>query len=207
MFVLSDSPAEKDLEWSSSGLDGCKKFISRLENFIGKVIDLPSTQHSNKKLQSQIHATIKNVTDDIIHYRLNKAIARIRELFNAANEELSGTDCDSASVLEAAKNIVRLLNPFIPHITEELWQKLGNNVPLFQSQWPEYDKSRLKSDSYMMAIQINGKLRATHEFAVDDSEDKMKEVATRIPVIAKHIEGAKIKKIIVVPKKIINIVK
>ncbi|GAB4164295.1 MAG: leucine--tRNA ligase [Rickettsiaceae bacterium] len=207
MFVLSDSPAEKDLEWSSAGLDGCKKFISRLEGLVSKVLELKTTEYNNDKLQTQIHSTIKNVTDDITHYRLNKAIARLRELFNAVNDELSSINYDAESIVEATKVIIQLLNPFIPHITEELWQKLGNDVALYKSTWPKPDEAKIKADSYLMAIQVNGKLRATQEFSVSDSEDYIKQVALGIPAVAKQIEGAEIRKVIIVPKKIVNIVK
>ena len=206
MFVLSDSPAEKDLEWSAAGLDGCKKFISRLILFINNLSELKASSSENKKLQTHIHLTIKEVSEDVMHYRLNKAIARIRELYNAMNDELASPEPDSASIKEGASIIIQLLNPFIPHITEELWQQLGNKVPLYKTQWPKADTSKLQSDSYTMAIQVNGKLRATHEFVVSDSDEHINKTAIEIPAIIKHIGDAEIRKIIIVPKKIVNIV-
>ena len=207
MFVLSDSPVEKDLEWSASGLAGCKKFINKLENFIDKLLTLEHTSFTSEKLQIQIHSTIQNVSDDIKSYRLNKAIARIRELFNAANDELNKTNYDKKSITESARIIIQLLNPFIPHITEELWHKLGNDTPLYKSSWPQADKSKLTSDCYIMAIQINGKLRATHEFSNSNSDDEIKNTALSLPAITTHIKPEEIKKVIIIPKKIINIVK
>jgi leucyl-tRNA synthetase len=206
MFVLSDSPAEKDLEWSSAGLDGCKKFIQRLVALIDKLQNLKAQGAENKNLQKTIHSTIKDVSEDITHYRLNKAIARIRELYNATSDELAGSTPDKTSIIEASRILLQLLNPFIPHITEELWQKLGYDVPLYKTSWPKADISKLKSDSYVLAIQVQGKLRATHEFSVNASEDEIKKMAVEIPAVAKHIDGAMIRKIIVVPKKIVNIV-
>ncbi len=206
LFVLSDSPAEKDLEWSASGLDGCKKFITRLCSLVENLGELKETSATNNKLQMQIHATIKNVSDDIMHYHLNKAIARIRELFNSVNDELSAANPDANSVREATKTIIQLLNPFIPHITEELWQKLGNIVPLYKSPWPKSDESKLKTDSFMMAIQVNGKLRAAHEFSNSDTDDEIKSVAKSLPIVSKHIGANVVKKIIIVPRKIVNIV-
>ena len=90
--------------------------------------------------------------------------------------------------------------------TEELWQKMGNNTPLYQANWPKFDESKLEADSYTMAIQVKGKLRATHDFAISASEDEIKKIAIELPAITKHIDGAEIRKIIVVPKKIVNIV-
>jgi leucyl-tRNA synthetase len=206
LFVLSDSPAEKDLEWSAAGLDGCKKFITRLVTLVEKLAELKATSVVNSKLQAQIHATIKNVSEDIMHYHLNKAIARIRELFNLVNEELVLANSDTNSILEGTKAIIQLLNPFIPHITEELWQKLGNTVPLYKTNWPQPDESKLTTNSFMIAIQVNGKLRATHEFLTSDSDEEIKKIAQSLPNVIKHIEKASVKKIIIVPRKIVNIV-
>lgn len=206
MFVLSDSPAEKDLEWSAAGLDGCKKFISRLTSLVENLSEVKTASEQNKKLQAHIHLTIKDVSEDIMHYRLNKAIARIRELYNAISSEIIVEHPDGESIKQGVHIIIQLLNPFIPHITEELWEKLGNDKPLYKSQWPKADESKLQSDNYVMAIQVKGKLRATHEFSVSDSEDDIKNTATNIPAVTKHIGGATIKKIIIVPKKIVNIV-
>ncbi len=206
MFVLSDSPAEKDLEWSAAGLDGCKKFISRLIIFINNLSELKVGGTENKKLQTHIHQTIKEVSEDIMHYRLNKAIARIRELYNAMNDEAVSAKPDSASIKECAHIIIQLLNPFLPHITEELWQQLGNKTPLYKTVWPKADISKLQSNSYIMAIQVKGKLRATYEFLVSDSDEIIKKTAIEMPAIIKHIGDAEIRKIIIVPKKIVNIV-
>ena len=206
MFVLSDSPAEKDLEWSSAGLDGCKKFISRLIALIEKLPELKEDGAKNEQLQTSIHLTIKDVSEDIMHYRLNKAIARIRTLYNAISDELAASNPDSISIKQGVHIVIQLLNPFIPHITEELWQQLGNDIPLYKTHWPKADESKLQSDNYIMAIQVKGKLRATHEFSVADSDDDIKKIATEIPAVIKHVDGAEIKKIIVVPKKIVNIV-
>jgi leucyl-tRNA synthetase len=177
-----------------------------LESLIAKLPDLQSDGAENKKLQTKIHATIKEVSEDIMHYRLNKAIARVRELYNAVSDEMALAKFDLDGVKEAAKAMVQLLNPFIPHITEELWQKMGNDTPLYNAHWPKFDESKLEADSYTMAIQVKGKLRATHDFAISASDDEIKKIAIELPAVAKHIDGVEIRKIIVVPKKIVNIV-
>jgi leucyl-tRNA synthetase len=206
MFVLSDSPAEKDLEWSAAGLDGCKKFISRLENLIDKLPSIKTDIPTNQKLETKIHSTIKEVSEDIAHYRLNKAIARVRELYNAVSDEMTKDVVDTKSVVEAARAMLQLLNPFIPHVTEELWQKIGNKTPLYKTDWPKFDESKLESDIYTMAIQVKGKLRATHDFATNATDDEIKKIAIELSAITKHIGDAAIRKIIIVPKKIVNIV-
>ncbi len=209
MFALSDSPVERDLEWSFAGIDGCKKFIARLINQMEKSFDLlqncQSNYQTNNELEGQIHATIKNVTEDILAYRLNKAIARIRELFNNISDEISKELGDINTSCFGIKTVIQLLNPFIPHITEELWQKIGNDIPLYKTNWPCFDETKLKVTSYTMAIQVQGKLRATYDFSVEANEEEIKQIVIKIPAIEKHIDGAKIKKIIIVPQKIVNI--
>ena len=235
MFVLSDSPAERDLEWSIAGIEGCRKFIARLALSVDKILDASSRgsvsdrrdpdinniknldphvalraslddEIHNSTLDSEIHACIKNVGEDILDYRLNKAIARIRELFNHISDELLKESPDINTACFGMKTVIQLLNPFIPHVTEELWQKIGTSEPLYKSAWPSFDESKLQTTKYTMAVQIKGKLRATHEFTVDTSEEEIKQVAINLPAIVKHLEGAEIKKIIIVPQKIVNIV-
>jgi leucyl-tRNA synthetase len=210
MFVLSDSPAERDLEWSNAGIDGCKKFIAKLTSQTDRIFNSlkkgESNSKNNNELNSQVHATIKNVTEDILAYRLNKAIARIRELFNHISDEVSKESGDLPNSYFGIKTVIQLLNPFIPHITEELWQKIGNNIPLYKTSWPSFDESKLQVNSYTVAIQINGRLRATHDFSVDTSQEDIKKIIINLPAIQKYINGAEIKKFIIVPQKIVNIV-
>jgi leucyl-tRNA synthetase len=210
MFVLSDSPAERDLEWSNARIDGCKKFIAKLTSQTDRIFNSlkkgESNSKNNNELNSQVHATIKNVTEDILAYRLNKAIARIRELFNYVSDEMSKESGDLTNSYFGIKTVIQLLNPFIPHITEELWQKIGNNIPLYKTSWPSFDESKLQVNSYTVAIQINGRLRATHDFSVDTSQEDIKKIIINLPVIQKYINGAEIKKFIIVPQKIVNIV-
>lgn len=214
MFVLSDSPAEKDLEWSTAGVDGCKKFINRLalqteEAFKEQNHNIAATEIPyNGKLDSQIHSTIKAVSEDIVAYRLNKAIARIRELFNNITDEISkGRLFDTKTVRFGIKSVIHLLNPFIPHITEELWQRfIDKKLPLYKTSWPVFDEQKLQTNTYVIAVQVQGKLRTTHEFSSDASQEEIKQTVVNLPAIQKYIEGTEIKKIIIIPQKIVNIV-
>ena len=209
LFVLSDSPVERDLEWSAAGLDGCKKFITRLVQMVENLLQVRHLDGKivNKKLESLIHKTIKNITNEIQQYHLNKAIAYSRELFNALQDELGKVDADFSAIIFGAKTMLQLLSPFIPHVTEELWQMMGNNVPLSEMAWPVADERKLVSESYMMAIQINGKLRETYEFSNDVSEEEIKSVILSLPKVLQHLEGETIKKMIIIPRKVVNIVK
>ncbi len=207
IFVLSDSPPEKDFEWSANGLEGCSRFISKLENMSEILINSEITWGANNKLTKIIHYTIKHVTEEIRDFKLNKAIARMRELFNALSDEISrGKEANITSVKEGFSILIKLLNPFIPHITEEIWQKLGNKERLYQTSWPSFNESFLELESYTMAIQVNGKLRATHEFANVTSNIEIQNMVMQLPEIQKHLSGKEPKKIIIIPSKIVNIV-
>jgi len=201
MFVLSDSPPEKDLEWSDSGIEGCNKFINRLCSMTKNLVNVES-KCNDKALLKAVHFTIKSVTEDIEKFRLNKAIARIRELVNTLSEysELS-------YMRYGIEFVIRLLNPFIPHITEELWFLLGNHETILaRAEWPSYNEDYLVSNTVTLAIQVNGKLRATHEYSTDVSEQEIKETALRLDNIVKHIGSSTVKKVIVVKGRVVNIV-
>lgn len=218
LFVLSDSPPEKDFEWSSNGLEGCSRFISKLENMAEILINSEITEGSSNKsnkLTKLTHYTIKHVTEELKDFKLNKAIARMRELFNALSDEVSkGREGNvnivnssiDYSVKEGFRVLIMLLNPFIPHITEEIWQKLGSKERLYQTSWPSFDESLLELESYTMAIQVNGKLRATQEFANVTSNIEIQNMVMQLPEIQKHLSDKEPKKIIIIPSKIVNIV-
>ncbi len=218
LFALSDIPPEKDFEWSANGLEGCSRFISKLEHMAEILINSEITEGSSNKsnkLTKLTHYTIKHVTDELKDFKLNKAIARMRELFNALSDEISkgkegNIDIVNSSidysVKEGFRVLVMLLNPFIPHITEEIWQKLGSKERLYQTSWPSFDESLLELESYTMAIQVNGKLRATQEFANVTSNIEIQNMVMQLPEIQKHLNGKEPKKIIIIPSKIVNIV-
>ncbi|GAA5252584.1 leucine--tRNA ligase [Candidatus Rickettsia kedanie] len=242
LFVLSDSPPEKDLEWSVSGIEGCSRFINKLEQMFeaikflyneankeefagntecstaaytlvredastGSTYKLPlEASYINKALNRLVHFTIKHVAEDIKHFALNRAIARMRELSNAISSEISKDKIDVKTVRHGFNILVQLLNPFIPHITEEIWQKLGNKERLYKSAFPAFDESMLELDTYIMAVQVNGKLRDTYEFKTAASEDAIKQITVNLPKVQKFLAGKEPKKIILVPRKIVNII-
>ncbi|WP_342278676.1 leucine--tRNA ligase [Candidatus Tisiphia endosymbiont of Myopa tessellatipennis] len=256
LFVLSDSPPEKDCEWSANGLEGCSRFISKLENMAeilinsrpllklayaqgceGDAESRPAaysnvredsstdvaykspaevefqkksseiTETPRNKLTKLTHHTIKHVTNEIREFKLNKAIARMRELFNALSDEISkGKEGDIDSIKEGFSILIILLNPFIPHITEEIWQKLGKKQRLYQTPWPSFNESFLELESYTMVIQVNGRLRATHEFAVVASNIEIQNTVMQLPEVQKYLSGKEPKRIIIIPSKIVNIV-
>ena len=215
LFMLSDSPPERDLEWSDSGVEGAWKYINRIwrmavaiktaisdqellepKNIDGKLLDLRKTTHK----------TIQAVTEDLDNFRLNKAVARIRELTNAISN-IKNDDNDSLYVLkESMESAILLLQPMIPHVSEELWKQLGNDSLVIDTPWPKAKREFLVEDNVTIALQVNGKLKSTIEIAKDTNKEEVEKVALANERIVATLEGKTIRKIIVVPNKIVNIV-
>jgi len=205
MFILSDSPPERDLEWSEAALDGCSKFLVRLITVAEKIKGSNYNSAEDSKLVFLTHSTIKLVTSDIRGFHFNKAIARIRELFNAIYDMFqAGNNCSTIPV--AFEAVIRLFNPFAPHVTEEIWQMLGKSDIIAKKSWPECNESLATSSEITIAVQINGKLRGTIIVAADEPRETIEKLALENADVAKHLEGLTVKKVIVVPKKIVNFV-
>lgn len=205
LFILSDSPPERDLEWSNAGVEGCGKFLVRLYTSAKNLKSLNINDKDDKKLLCQIHSTIKFVTNDIRVFHFNKAIARIRELYNTISDQINSASITNTAVL-GFETIVRLLNPFAPHITEEIWQGMGYNKILALNDWPLYDEALTISDEVEIAVQINGKLRATFSSSKSSTKEQLEEIALSNINVTKFLINQTVKKIIIIPGKIVNIV-
>ena len=196
MFSLSDSPVDKDLEWSDAGIEGCQKFLSKLALITEDIINLKNqnnTTHQiskkdNNELYVNTHTTIKEVTNDIKTFSLNKAIARIRQLFNLVTKQLKEKNIDLPALNFAVETIIIMLNPFTPHICEELWQRMGHKQRLYQISWPDYDETFLPK-SKNLVIQVNGKLRANYPLPDNVNENEIKDKIIILPEIQKFIKG------------------
>jgi leucyl-tRNA synthetase len=215
LFMLSDSPPERDLEWSESGVEGCYKYLNRLwklasESDIKQVKDVTAAlkEVSGELLEIRkiTHKTIDNVTKDYQSFHLNKAVARIRELTNALEKMPKSSDQEKTTFAEGLSAALKLINPVIPHITEELWALIGNKQALIETPWPVAEKELLVDDTVTLAIQINGKLRATIEIAKDLPKDEVEKLAFNDPKVNTHLNDKQVKKVIYVPNKILNVV-
>jgi leucyl-tRNA synthetase len=216
LFMLSDSPPEKDLEWTDTALEGCYKFLNRLYNFVAEYTvkndtSLTVDQKYNftpkhSEIRQKTHRALEKATEFIELLHFNKAIAVARELSNTVFSFKVKTEEDVAVVNESIKILIHLLSPMVPHVTEELWKMLGNHKSLVHVQWPTSDKKLLKQDMFVIAIQINGKLKDTITVEADAAEQDVKNMALEIKKIKTAIVDKKIKKIIYVPRKIVNIV-
>jgi len=215
LFMLSDSPPERDLEWSESGIEGCYKYLKRLWKLAFSTSYHPVTDGKHwligvagelLEVRKLTHKTIHNVTLDIKAFHLNKAVARIRELTNALEKMPKEQHASKAVFMEGLSAALKLINPMIPHITEEIWQKLGNKNLLSEMPWPLANSELLVEDVVTIAIQINGKLRTTIDTEKDIEKEKIEKLAFAEERVKSFVEGKEIKKVIYVPNKILNIV-
>ncbi len=187
---------EHDASWSENGLKGCKKFLDRIYRLGEK---LTSNKEDNNEVEILINQTIKKVTDDLNTMKYNTAVSALMILLNKL-EELESVSKEYYRIL------LHLLNPIAPHITEEL-NEIYNLGPKFTgSEWPNYDSTKLENNTFTMVVQVNGKVRGKIEINSNTTEDEMKEHAMRIDNVKTFTEGKEVVKVIVVPKKLVNIV-
>jgi leucyl-tRNA synthetase len=215
LFMLSDSPPERDLEWSDAGVEGAFKYLNRLWKLAEevKVFDefdgsywLKGIAGNLLEVNKLTHKTIKNVTEDLAAFHLNKAVARLRELTNALEKMEKGQHAAKAVFKHGVLTAIRLFNPMIPHITEEMWSNLGNATMLVNEKWPEFDAALVQDNEVVIAVQVNGKLRATINMPKDADKQLVEQTALNDAKIVAALEGKSPKKVIVVPNKIVNVV-
>ncbi len=205
LFMLSDSPPDRDLEWTESGVDGAWRYLGRLYRLIVENKDAitgAAAASDTDALRKQTHKTIDAVTRDIEQFHFNKAVARIRELTNAMEK----ADTASPAFAEAAVAAIHLIAPMLPHLAEELWAELGHQDLIATRAWPKADPALLEDETVTVAVQVNGKLRATLQLAKNLPEEEAKAIALAHPSVLPHIDGKTLKKAIVVPNRIINLV-
>ena len=216
LFSMFAAPPEQSLEWSEAGVEGMARFLKRLwrevtthaANPDHPVVDPAVLDTLQKALRRQLHETIQKVGDDFgRRHAFNTAIAALMELLNALGKFHDQSDQGRAVRHEALEAMVLLLNPVVPHISHALWQVLGHAQTVLEDQpWPQVDPAALVRDTVTMAVQINGKLRATIELAVTASKEDAERQARAQPQVVNFLEGLSVRKVIVVPGKIVNIV-
>jgi leucyl-tRNA synthetase len=219
MFCLFASPPERDLDWSDQGVEGSARFLNRvwrlfyeqhrqLQNV--KSLSFGAILEGNQKsLRQKTHRTSKKVTEDIERFHFNTAISAIMELVNEiyVSEVRGGTDEISKRVIrEAIETVIVLLSPFVPHFTEELWEALGNRGSIVETPWPDYDPEAVSEEEILIVIQVNGRLRDRMTIPTSYGEEEVKAWALKSERIRKLVEGKEIKRVILVPKKLVNIV-
>jgi len=215
LFILSDSPPERDLEWTEGGIEGAWRFINKLHRTVTELKDtLPSAEtpapkafsDNAAKLRSLTHQSIKGIADDIDAFHMNKAVARIRELSNALIAFKASDDADKWAHREGIEALICLINPVMPHLAEELWAQMGHDTILADTPWPTHDEKLLAADTVTIAVQVNGKVRATITMPSDASKEEYEKTALDQDGVKKAIDGKSIKKLIIVPGRIVNVV-
>ena len=200
IYEMFLGPISQSKPWDSNGIDGSFRFLRRFWNlfFEGEALAVADVAPGKENLKS-LHKLIKKVTEDIEVFSYNTSVPA----FMVATTELAQQKCRSREVLEQA---LVLLAPFAPHICEELWHRLGHSETIFDAAWPEYDEKYLKEDTLTLPVSFSGKTRYTIEVAADAQNAEVEKAALEHPSAAKYLEGKQIVKIIVVPKRIVNIV-
>ena len=202
LYILFMGPADQDMEWSAEGVEGISRFLRRLWRIVYEVAEqAPTGEPEVTELSRAAHRTIARVTDDIDRrFQFNTPIAAVMEL---VNELLRAPDDPAARF--AAETAVTLIQPYAPHITEELWERLGKER-LWEHPWPEVDESLLGRDTFELVIQVNGKVRDRVEVPAGEPEDQLIARAKASPKVQDFLDGKEIRKEIVVPGKLVNLV-
>jgi leucyl-tRNA synthetase len=217
MFILFKAPPEKDLEWDDADVEGQFRFLNRVWRLVTEYIATVGTvgatadpvapdalTKDQKNLRRAIHTAIQAITEDIDgDYQFNTAVSELMKLSNALNDADSK---DSPIYSEGIRTLVLLLAPFAPHLAEELWHQLGHQDSIHRAPWPVFDPSALVADEITLVIQIMGKTRGTLEVPADSDRAALERYARESDIAKKYIEGQDIKKVIVVPGKLVNFV-
>lgn len=214
-FMLSDSPPERDLEWSEAGVEGAWRFTQRLWRLVseprGPIAAKGAAQPADfpaaaQELRRELHKTIAALTQDLEQFHFNKAVARIHEFANLL-EAVKGDDAGTAwARREALETLAKLIGPMVPHLAEEIWQALGHDGLLLEQPWPVADADLARDETVTIAVQVSGKLRATIEVARDIAQPELEKLALANDNVVRAIDGKPVRKVIIVPNRIVNVV-
>ena len=218
LFMMFASPPTQTLEWADAGVDGAYRFLRRLWKQVHSHLQLgvvtidplllQSLPAELKTLRCQLHLTIAKVTDDLERrHTFNTAIAAVMEFINNLSTKCQGTDPHSRTLMqEALEQIVLLLSPIVPHICHELWRELRPGTELIQQTWPNADEAAMAQDQVTLIVQVNGKLRGQISINTDATKELIEQTALANENVQKFVDGQSIKKVIIVPGRLVNIV-
>lgn len=208
-FMLSDSPPDRDLDWTESGITGAWRFANRLWRLVAahaKRLPPPGTpaEDDAADFRRAAHLAIAGVTEDLESFHFNRAVARIHELVNALSAADENTP--GGAIREGLETVTLLIAPMMPHLAEELWRHLGHQALVTETAWPIADPALLVQDSVEIAVQVRGKMRGKIAVARDAEQPAVEALALALPTVAAALAGAEIKKVIYVPNRIINVI-
>jgi leucyl-tRNA synthetase len=218
-FMLSDTPPERDIEWTSAGVEGAYRFVQRVYRLVGEIakiapkpLDGRNQLAESALIRRDAHKAIDRVTKTIEELRFNSSVAYIYTLVNlmeAALREATSTAATPVSrdaLREAAEILVRIVAPMMPHLAEESWAILGHKTVVAEEPWPEADPALLVEDTVTITVQVNGKRRDELTIARDAAKEDIEAAALKLDNVLRAIGGRKIKKVVVVPQRVINVV-
>jgi len=200
-FMLSDSPPERDLAWSESGIEGAWRFVQRVWRLADDAAESDGSSADDPKLLRSVHRTIAAITSDIDRLQFNKAVARLYELVSAVERASPGTVRTDAVLV-----LLRLVAPMAPHLAEEAWARLGQPGLVVDAPWPVADPALLVEDSVTIAVQVNGKLKDSFDAAKGADKATLEATALAREKVVRALADAPIKKVIVVPDRLVNLV-
>lgn len=216
LFMLSDSPPERDFEWTEAGIEGSWRYLNKLWRLVtARLFDLKNVTASDcpaaftaqgDEMRKLTHKTIAHVTQDIERFHYNRYIARLREFSNALEDFVLSDPSDVWVFHEAIHTFVLLLAPALPHLAETLWAELGQAPFIYNHPWPQADPRLLQEEKVTLAIQVNGKMRGTVEVSPHLGADEAQALIVELPFLKPHIQGKLLKKFIYIPGKIANVV-
>jgi leucyl-tRNA synthetase len=210
-FMLSDTPPERDIEWTDEGAEGCFRFVQRIWRLVDEAKELPpprtpigDVEGAALDLRRATHRAIAAITDDVENLRFNRAVAQIYTLTNA----ISAADASIPGVVrrEALETLVLLIGPMMPHLAESCWRALGHDTLIVDEAWPKADPDLVRQDLITYAVQVNGKLRATRQFAKGTDRESIEREALSLEPVVRALEGKSPKRVVVVPDRIVNVV-
>jgi len=216
LFILFAAPPDQSLEWNDEGVDGAARFLKRLWKLVATHVTQQSTiaalnidalSSGQKDIRRKLHETIAKVSDDVgRRHTFNTAIAAVMELMNELAKFDDASEQGCAVVREAIEGIVLLLSPIVPHITQQLWNDLGHDEMLADASWPVCDESAMVRDEIELVVQVNGKLRSKINVSANADKESIEASALADEKIVSNIEGKTVRKVIVVPGRLVNIV-
>jgi len=222
-FMLSDSPPERDVEWTERGVQGAWRFMQRLWRLCGEAVEVakaaPATRPAQfspaaTALRKATHQALAKVTDEIEKLHFNVCVAAIYEFANALNTFIGDVDTEDGSIgpdarwamNEAVNILVQLFAPMMPHLAEQCWELLGHKTLVAQARWPEVERALLVEDTLTLPVQINGKKRADVTVPRDAKNADIESAVLALDAVQRILEGKAPKKVIIVPQRIVNVV-
>jgi leucyl-tRNA synthetase len=209
LFILSDTPPERDFDWNDEGVEGAWRYINRVWRLGIQVIDMPERAGEAEptlNLRKIIHQSILKFQQAFERNAFNKVIAFLRELTRALEDAIDDKCVSQSALKEGVKILVQGLNPIVPHITSELWSRLDHASSLIEAPWPVADPVLAAVEDVTIAVQVNGKMRGNFTIAVDSESALLEEQALVLPGVIKDMAGRAPRRIVVIPNRIVNIV-